>query len=90
MATNGLYLKATASADPSGQPARASTYTIKFQSRKEAEAVELNEHVYGFIPIQEAPRFAYFNFIRWIYETERSSNLVFTVSMIEVVGKSKP
>lgn len=42
LATTGIYLKATASADPSGQPARASTYTIKFQSRRKAEAVELN------------------------------------------------
>lgn len=47
---------------------RDGTYTIKYVGRKNNDPVELNEHVYGFIPINNT-KFAYFDFKRWISET---------------------
>lgn len=43
---------------------RDATYTLKFTPRRKAQPVELNEHVYGFILMQQS-KFAYFNFRRW-------------------------
>lgn len=68
---------------------RDATFTIKFVGRKSADSVELNEHVYGFIPILKT-KFAHFNYMRWVEETERKASLKFTVYMIEVVGKVVP
>ena len=84
-AAKGLYVKITSTAQD-GQEPRDTTYTIKFNGRRKSEGIELNEHVYGFIALKEQ-RFAYFNFKKWISETEMNTNIKFTVSTLEVLGK---
>ena len=34
-------------------------------------------------------RFAYFNFKRWIFQTDRATSLKFTVYLMEVLGKTQ-
>ena len=34
-------------------------------------------------------RFAFFNFKQWVAETEQTTNLKFTASLIDVLGKAK-
>ena len=51
LASTGLFVKITSIAEEKGQTPRDATYTIKFMGRRKEEGVELNEHVYGFIPI---------------------------------------
>jgi hypothetical protein len=43
-------------------------YTIKYVARESNVAIELNEHVYGFVPFLPANkvRYAYFNYKKWI------------------------
>lgn len=79
---DGLFIKVT-SQD------KDATFTLKFVGRKQTESVELNQHVYGFIPLQDV-KFAHFNFKRWKAETELKSSLKFTVNTINVVGKVTP
>lgn len=74
-AAGGLYVKIT-STSQDGQEARDTTYTLKFTGRRKTEGIELNEHVYGFIALK-GQRFAYFNFKKWISETEINTNMKF-------------
>ena len=52
LATTGVYVRITSEPEENGGKARDATYTIKFNGRKKAEGIELNEHVYGFVPLK--------------------------------------
>ena len=58
LAQSGVYIKVSTSS-------RAATYNIKFIGRAQGSAIELNEHIYSFIPILQT-RLAYFSLKRWI------------------------
>ena len=65
---------------------RDATYTIKYVGRNEADSIELNEHVYGFIPFYRT-KFAHFDFRRWASETDAAQSLRFTAYLINILGR---
>ena len=67
---------------------RDATYTIKYIGRNEADSIELNEHVYGFIPFYQV-KFAHFDFRRWAAETDVAQGLKFTAYLINILGSVK-
>lgn len=79
----GFYIQAKTSG-------KSASFTFKYSARKYNSPVEMNEHVYSFIPVEGRSRFAWFNFRHWASETDQSANLRFTTSVIEVAGIITP
>ena len=79
----GFYIQAKTSS-------KSASFSFKYSARKYNSPVEMNEHVYSFIPIEGGSRFAWFNFKHWASETDKSANLRFTTSVIEVSGIITP
>lgn len=67
---------------------REATYTVKFVGREEDGRIQLNEHIYSFIPVVEQ-RIAHFNYRRWVIEKERKANVRFTVLALPVFGHAQ-
>jgi hypothetical protein len=76
----GIYVKAIAKN-------MTSSYMIEFEGRGKLRAIELHEHIYDFIPIDNSRQIAYFKVSRYSEERDtklENINVVFT--LVKVLG----